>query len=365
MATIAVKVEGLSKRYAHRVKGEVYAARDVNLDVAAGEFLTLLGPSGCGKTTTLRMIAGFETPDAGRVLFAGEDVTRMPANQRNIGFVFQNYALFPHLSVRENVAYGLEMRDVAQGEIASRVSEVLALVGLAGYEHQFSSQLSGGEQQRVALARAIVIRPRMLLFDEPLSNLDAKLRVQMRDEIRDLQRRLGITTVYVTHDQEEAMAVSDRIVVMEGGSVVAQGSARDLYHRPASEFVARFIGRVNIVAARIVEIRGDRARVDALGAIVEAAAVPAGAAAGDEVRLVLRPEAIEVVRGADAASGWRASVLSRVFLGEKIEYRLRCGDEVLHIVRYNAGPGEVLSEGEAVGLRLAQGVASLLPKAGA
>src|SRR5213593_3063525 len=164
MDAIGLQVDGVSKRFAHRVKGEIYAARDVRLDVGPGEFLTLLGPSGCGKTTTLRMIAGFEMPNAGRIRFGGQDVTRMPANQRNIGFVFQNYALFPHLSVRENVAYGLEMRDVAVGEISSRVSEVLALVGLAGYEHQFSSQLSGGEQQRVALARAIVIRPRMLLF---------------------------------------------------------------------------------------------------------------------------------------------------------------------------------------------------------
>src|SRR5258705_3531756 len=170
---IAVQVDGVSKRFSHRVKGEVYAARDVRLAVAAGEFVTLLGPSGCGKTTTLRMIAGFEQPDEGRIRFGGDDVTYMPANQRNIGFVFQNYALFPHLSVAENVAYGLEVRGVPVGEIATRVLEVLKLVGLAGYEHQFSSQLSGGEQQRVALARAIVIHPRVLLFDEPLSNLDA------------------------------------------------------------------------------------------------------------------------------------------------------------------------------------------------
>ena len=182
----------------------------------------------------------------------------MPANQRNIGFVFQNYALFPHLSVAENVAYGLHVRDVASAEVAERVSEVLKLVGLAGYEHQFSSQLSGGEQQRVALARAIVIRPRVLLFDEPLSNLDAKLRVQMRTEIRDLQRRLAITTVYVTHDQEEAMAVSDRIAVMNQGSVVQEGTAEDLYYRPGSEFVATFVGRVNLVPARVTAARRRR-----------------------------------------------------------------------------------------------------------
>ena len=364
-APVGVKVEGLSKRYAHRVKGEVYAARDVHLDVAAGEFLTLLGPSGCGKTTTLRMIAGFERPDAGRVLFATEDVTSMPANQRNIGFVFQNYALFPHLSVQENVAYGLEMRSFPGGEISTRVSEVLALVGLAGYEQQFSGQLSGGEQQRVALARAIVIRPRVLLFDEPLSNLDAKLRVQMRQEIRDLQRRLGITTIYVTHDQEEAMAISDRIVVMHQGSVMEEGTAQDLYHRPGSEFVARFIGRVNLLPAKVVEIGAGTARVEALGALVEAMAPAEGIARGDEVRLVLRPEAIEVVRGEGEPSHWNATVAERIFLGEKIEYRLRCGDAALNIVRYNAGPREVLAEGEVVRLRAVEGAASLLPKGSA
>ena len=360
---VGVKVEGLSKRYEHRVKGEVYAARDVHLDVAAGEFLTLLGPSGCGKTTTLRMIAGFEKPDAGRVLFAGEDVTHMPANQRNIGFVFQNYALFPHLSVSENVAYGLEMRSVAGADIATRVAEVLALVGLAGYEHQFSSQLSGGEQQRVALARAIVIHPRVLLFDEPLSNLDAKLRVQMRQEIRDLQRRLGITTIYVTHDQEEAMAVSDRIIVMHQGTVMEEGAAQDLYHRPGSEFVARFIGRVNLLPAKVVEIHAPTALVEVFGALVDAVAPSERIARGDEVRLVLRPEAIEVVRGEGELSHWSATVVERIFLGEKIEYRLRCGNASLNLVRYNAGPRDLIEEGAVVRLRVVSGAASLLPKA--
>jgi len=358
-APVGVRIEGLSKRYSHRVKGEVYAARDVSIDVSPGEFLTLLGPSGCGKTTTLRMVAGFEKPDAGRVLFGGQDVTHTPANARNIGFVFQNYALFPHLSVAENVAYGLEVRAVPAADTAARVAEVLKLVGLAGYEHQFSSQLSGGEQQRVALARAIVIHPRVLLFDEPLSNLDAKLRVQMRQEIRDLQRRLGITTLYVTHDQEEAMAVSDRIVVMSKGVVRAQGTAQELYHRPRSEFVAQFIGRVNLVPARVIEAGGGRARVEAMGATLEAAA-PGGASPGDAVRLVLRPEAIEVVR--EGAGHWDAVVAERVFLGEKIEYRLRCGDAMLHIVRYNAGPGEAMDVGAAVRLRVVEGAASLLPK---
>jgi len=361
MDAIGVQVDGVSKRFAHRVKGEIYAARDVRLDVGPGEFLTLLGPSGCGKTTTLRMIAGFEMPDSGRIRFGGQDVTALPANQRNIGFVFQNYALFPHLSVFENVAYGLRVRGQSAESITQSVAEVLALVGLTGYEQQFSGQLSGGEQQRVALARAIVIHPRVLLFDEPLSNLDAKLRVQMRREIRDLQRRLGITTVYVTHDQEEAMAVSDRIAVMNQGSVIQIGSAEDLYHRPASPFVAQFVGRVNLLGGRVVEIAGDTARIEMLGSIIAAKALPGGIAPGDAVQLVLRPEAIEVERDGTARGRLQATVVSRTFLGEKIEYVLRCGDATLQIVRYNAGPGEVIAEGATVSVRLVEDAVAVLP----
>ncbi len=356
---LGVKVDGVSKRYTHRVKGEIYAARDVRLDVAPGEFLTLLGPSGCGKTTTLRIIAGFEQPDAGRVLFGGEDVTRLPANRRNIGFVFQNYALFPHLSVAENVAYGLEVRKQGAAEIEKAVADVLALVGLAGYEPQFPGQLSGGEQQRVALARAIVIRPRVLLFDEPLSNLDAKLRVQMRFEIRELQQRLAITTVYVTHDQEEAMAVSDRIAVMNEGGVVQEGSAQDLYDRPASPFVAQFVGRVNLVPARVVAIESDAVAVEALGAIVRARPPAGRVAAGDAVSLLLRPETIEMVRDATAGP-ITGTVAAHAYLGEKIEYLVRCGETTLQVVRYNAGPGEIVPNGTPVALRPAPGAAAVL-----
>ena len=357
--SIGVHVDGVSKRFSHRVKGEHYAARDVRLDVAPGEFLSLLGPSGCGKTTTLRIIAGFEQPDAGRVYFGGQDVTDVPANRRDIGFVFQNYALFPHLSVAGNVAYGLSVRGQPVGTIAKSVSDVLALVGLAGYEQQFPGQLSGGEQQRVALARAIVIRPRVLLFDEPLSNLDAKLRVTMRQEIRELQQRLAITTIYVTHDQEEAMAVSDRIAVMNEGSVVQEGSAQDLYHRPASEFVARFVGRVNLVPARVVAVESDAVAVDALGTVLR---VPPGAqcfAAGDSVALLLRPEAIAI--DGDAGAGpIRGTVVSHAFLGEKIDYLVRCGGTTLQVVRYNAGQVEVVADGTAVSLRPAVEAATLL-----
>ena len=358
MESIGVHVDGISKRYAHRVKGELYAARDVRLDVRPGEFLTLLGPSGCGKTTTLRMIAGYETPDAGRVRFGGEDVTDLPANQRNIGFVFQNYALFPHLSVFENVAYGLRVRGQGSALIAKSVADVLALVGLAGYEQQFSGQLSGGEQQRVALARAIVIRPRVLLFDEPLSNLDAKLRVQMRQEIRDLQRRLAITTIYVTHDQEEAMAVSDRIAVMHQGGVVQEGTAEDLYHRPASRFVAQFVGRTNLVAGRVAAIGAETMEIAALGTVMRAPSPPRPFALGDPVQLILRPEAIEIVRG-DAGAP-RATIVSRTFLGEKIEYSVRCEGEMLQVVRYSAGPGDLIPEGASVCLHFAADTVTVL-----
>jgi iron(III) transport system ATP-binding protein len=349
---IAVDVDRVSKRFVHRVKGEVYAAHDVSLRVRPGEFLTLLGPSGCGKTTTLRMVAGFERPDAGQIRFGGQDVTHIPANRRNIGFVFQNYALFPHLSIFENVAYGLRVRGEAADSITRAVGEVLALVGLAGHEQQFPAQLSGGEQQRVALARAIVIRPRVLLFDEPLSNLDAKLRVQMRSEIRALQRRLSITTIYVTHDQEEAMAVSDRIAVMNRGSVVQEGSAEDLYHRPASQFVAQFVGRINLISGRVLTVDGMNARIEALGREVLANVAKSDFKPGDAVQIALRPEAIDIAPdgGAQSLAG---TVLSSVFLGDKVEYLVRCGDTTLQVARYNPGRAMPVAAGTRVNIAFA------------
>jgi iron(III) transport system ATP-binding protein len=356
---IAVHVDGVSKRFSHRVKGEVYAARDVRLSVAPGEFVTLLGPSGCGKTTTLRMIAGFETPDAGRIRFGGDDVTDLPANRRNIGFVFQNYALFPHLSVSDNVAYGLEVRGKPAADVAKEIRDVLTLVGLAGYEHQFPAQLSGGEQQRVALARAIVIEPRVLLFDEPLSNLDAKLRVQMRTDIRALQRRLAITTVYVTHDQEEAMAVSDRIAVMSQGGIVQEGTAEDLYHRPASEFVATFVGRVNLIGGIVVDRRDDAATVTALGATFRARTGGTEIRAGDRVKLVVRPEAITVAREGDA--GVPARVTARTFLGEKVEFVFQCADTTLQAIRATSGSEDAIREGDRVVLRFVDDAFVALP----
>jgi putative spermidine/putrescine transport system ATP-binding protein len=232
--------------------GPTVAVHDVSLDVRDGEFVVLLGPSGCGKTTTLRMIAGFLAPTSGRVRIGDKDVTTLPPWKRNAGMVFQSYALFPHLTVAENVAFGLEMRKLPQSDIPERVAEALRLVRLEGLAERLPRQLSGGQQQRVALARALVIRPDVLLLDEPLSNLDAKLRETVRVEIRELQRQLGSTTVMVTHDQEEALIMADRLVVMSEGSVRQIGSQRDLYERPADRFVAGFVGRSNLLPGKVV-----------------------------------------------------------------------------------------------------------------
>jgi len=221
----------------------------LDLAIDRGEFVALLGPSGCGKTTTLRMIAGLVEPTGGRILLGGEELTAKPVHRRNIGMVFQSYALFPHMSVADNVAFGLEIRGIASADIRGRVAEALALVRLSGFEARRPKQLSGGQQQRVALARALVIRPDLLLLDEPLSNLDAKLREEMRGEIREIQRRLGITTVFVTHDQTEALALADRVAVMEKGRLAQLGTPEEVYERPATPFVARFVGRINSLAA--------------------------------------------------------------------------------------------------------------------
>src|SRR6516165_819099 len=237
---------GLVKRY-----GDFYAVRDVSLSIKDGEFLVLLGPSGCGKTTTLRMVAGFIEPTAGHVKLGGSDVTLLPPWKRNAGMVFQSYALFPHLSVAQNVAFGLEMRKLAKADRDRRAGETLALVRLAGYGARLPRQLSGGQQQRVALARALVIRPDVLLLDEPLSNLDAKLREEMQVELRQIQRTVGTTTILVTHDQSEAMALSDRIVVMNRGGVEQEARPNDIYQHPANAFVADFVGKINVLPATV------------------------------------------------------------------------------------------------------------------
>jgi iron(III) transport system ATP-binding protein len=313
-----IRLEGVSATMQDRNRGEIIAVRNVDLDVQPGELMTLLGPSGCGKTTTLRMIAGFQEPSHGKVLIADRDVTHVPANQRDIGFVFQNYALFPHLTIFGNVAYGLQVRNKSTSELQRAVAGALDLVGLAGFGERLPNELSGGQQQRVALARAIVIRPRVLLFDEPLSNLDAKLRVSMRGEIRHLQQTLKITTVYVTHDQEEAMAISDRIAVMEAGRIVQLDTAEALYRRPASAFVAGFIGRANLLRATVESVSDNRATLDIGGQklVMRSEGVPGP---GNPVSVVVRPESIAIVT---SRTGLAAIVQVRTYLGDKIEYEV-------------------------------------------
>jgi iron(III) transport system ATP-binding protein len=347
---VRIRLENISKTFIHRLKGEVSAVDQVSLHVQPGEFLTLLGPSGCGKTTTLRMVAGFERPDRGRVYIGEEDVTDLMANQRNIGFVFQNYALFPHLSVFENVAYGLRVKRMVKAEIEKRVIEVLTLVGLKGYERQFPHQLSGGEQQRVALARAVVIQPRVLLFDEPLSNLDAKLRVYMRSEIRRLQKALSITAVYVTHDQEEAMAISDHIAVMNEGKIIQIGTAEELYLRPESPFVAQFIGKINLLPAEVKEVTEEKVT---LRIFKQNYQVPKGShrlEPGQRVNVFVRPETIELVKAIDEDS-MKALVMERSFLGEKVDYFLNLDGHTIYATSYDPLRHETFSLHQEVGVR--------------
>ena len=333
MGGVGIRIDGISKQFSHRVKGLVYAVRDVSLAVEPGELLTLLGPSGCGKTTTLRMIAGFERPDTGRVLIGDQDVTGLMANERNIGFVFQNYALFPHLTVFENVAYGLRVKKMLGSEIGTAVHDVLALVGLTGYDRQYPHQLSGGEQQRVALARAIVIRPRVLLFDEPLSNLDAKLRVHMRREIQQLQKQLSITAVYVTHDQEEALTLSDRIAVLDHGKVQQLGSPRDLYQRPENPFVADFIGINNLLAGEVkgVEEGAGRMVVQTRFGLFTCA-IGVRFRAGDACKVTVRPEVASICSSGEPGDGMNliaGTVSFASYIGNTIRYDIELGPETV------------------------------------
>jgi iron(III) transport system ATP-binding protein len=312
-----LKLSGLTRRY-----GSFAAVDDLNLEVADGSFVTLLGPSGCGKTTTLRMVAGFIPPDRGAIWFDDRDVTRVPPHLRNTAMVFQSYALFPHMSVAENVAFGLKMRKIPAAEQTTRIAEALDMVSLTGLEARRPGQLSGGQQQRVALARAIVTRPDILLFDEPLSNLDAKLRDRVRIEIRELQRRLGITTVYVTHDQAEALAISDLVVVMNAGRIEQMGAPAEIYRAPRSAFVADFLGAANIVTGRSL---GDGVVDTPVGRFtVGDRTAPTGSA----VTLSWRPEDMK-----PAASGapniQDAIIRSLVFQGQHVELLLDLGGQTL------------------------------------
>jgi iron(III) transport system ATP-binding protein len=310
----SVEFRGVTKRY-----GKVTAVDNVSFVVERGTLMTLLGPSGCGKTTILRLIAGLELANAGRIRIGERDVTHRSAAQRDVSMVFQSYALFPHLSVLENAAYGPTVSGVRRAEAQAMAAEKLALVGLAGFERRMPSELSGGQQQRVALARALVLEPQVLLFDEPLSNLDAKLRRRVREDIRELQSRLGLTVVYVTHDQGEALAVSDRIIVMANAVIAQEGDPRQLYEEPANLFVADFIGEANLVRAELSAVHDGRGRVR-LGEI-DLDAACRDAAAGP-VTVAIRPDAIVLHPQPPSSPALPARILKASYLGTHFEYAI-------------------------------------------
>ena len=347
---------------------EVTAVDHINLDIHPGEFITLLGPSGCGKTTTLRMIAGFEDATSGQVMLDGENMVVVPPNKRPMSMVFQSYALFPHLSVRENVAYGLHLRKKSAAEIKEEVDIALAAMNLTAMADRAPSQLSGGQQQRVALARAMVVRPKVLLFDEPLSNLDAKLRVKMRVEIRRMQKRLGISSVYVTHDQSEAMAMSDRIVVMNAGRIEQVDTPEEIYLHPASVFVADFVGRANFVPAKASEVGEDgKVQIEALGQQlnVHAAESPKEAVrSGDDLVVLVRPESMRISATDEkpaTLTGSLGQVVTSIFYGETVEYEIETEFGSLVCVVSDPRAEDLLEEGQYVRLGIEAEKAWLLP----
>jgi iron(III) transport system ATP-binding protein len=350
--TAPVRLEHLTKRF-----GAITAVADVSFQVPAGKLVCLLGPSGCGKTTTLRLIGGFEEPTAGHILIGEQRVENLPPYHRPTAMVFQSYALFPHMSVSENVAYGLQSQHVPRNEIATRVKAMLELMELGGLEKKFPRQLSGGQQQRVALARALVIEPKVLLFDEPLSNLDAQLRVRVRGEIRSIQRKLGITAIYVTHDQEEAFSLSDLTAVMQSGKLVQVGRPIDIYRQPANEFVAHFVGLSNIVPVDVIEANAQRARVNVLGRAVD---VPGSAGvSGERAAIVLRPEMLRLA--APNGDGVPARVKTIAFLGPLIRYVVVTDRDLdLTVDVTNPSLAQVFSEGAPVTVQLPAEASGLL-----
>jgi len=338
----AIRADSIAKHF-----GSVRALDGVSLEVAAGELFFLLGASGCGKTTLLRCIAGLEAPDAGRVLFGERDVTRLPPHKRESAMVFQSYALWPHLNVGRNVAFGLEERKVPKAEVRQRVGEALELVRLGGLGDRAIDQLSGGQQQRVALARALVVGPKCLLLDEPLSNLDAKLRIEMRHEIRRIVKEGGLTAIYVTHDQEEALSMADRMAVMHRGRIEQVGPAEEVYRTPRTSFVAGFIGETNLIQGRVIEVRGDFVMADTVagplvGKVTRPDWVPA---AGAEVVLSLRPEAWRI-DGGGRENGLGGKIVSRVYLGQRVQYVVATAAGLQQVVELD--PPRVRDPGEAV-----------------
>ena len=335
---------------------EIYAANHVTLSVQPSELVTLLGPSGCGKTTLLRMVAGFLMPSSGEIYIGNREVSRIPPNKRNVGMMFQSYALFPHLSVYENVAYGLKLKHMSKQEISQRVRNILQLMQIEEYASRFPNEISGGQQQRVALARAVVTEPSVLLFDEPLSNLDAKLREYMREELRKIQKRVGITSLYVTHDQSEAMAISDKVIIMQKGTIEQAGTAREIYARPKNKFVAGFIGKANFIKPdEVHSVAGGRAEITLLGKRMEIAASDL-CVAGEPCTCMIRPEDIKI----NPDGHFRAKIISKAYFGQYIQHFMNLGGqeaEQMDFTQTNAG----LHEGDEIAVDFVTESLRLLP----
>ncbi len=331
-----VRFEKLTKAF-----GPTVALHPLDLTIRPGELFFLLGPSGCGKSTLLRLLAGLHEPTSGRVFFGDRDVTRLPTEQRNAVMCFQSYALWPHMSVRENVRFGLDVRKVGGKQAADRVDEVLHLVRMDAYADRKPNQLSGGQQQRVALARALAVKPDCLLLDEPLSNLDSKLRHEMRSEIRRICKAAGFTTLYVTHDQKEALSVADRIAVMRDGRLQQVGTPGDLYHRPANSFVADFIGQTNLIPGTVTASEGNRLTIETAAGLLTAARP--GSAFGKTVVLSIRPEAIGLGGRAPSENRMRGNVAQTTFLGESSEHTVTVKDQALSVI---CSPPMLTGEGD-------------------
>ena len=338
----------------------VYAVNHVNLEVKKGELVTLLGPSGCGKTTALRMIAGFEIPTSGKILIDGEDMGATPPNRRPTTMVFQNYALFPHLTVFENIAYGLKIRRNSAQDIRKKTREIMGLVGLEGFETRSPAQLSGGQQQRVSLARSLVMEPKVLLLDEPLSNLDAKLRVSTRLQIRRIHQRVGITSVYVTHDQDEAMTLSDRVVIMHRGRIMQTGTPQEIYAYPASRFVADFIGKANFLESRVVgKAAGEALELDIMGKKFRMASQKGSFSEGARVLLVLRPESVKLEpKRPDTLTG---KVREAVYLGSQMVYEVDVAQKTITVEVANPLDCTVFRVGEEVTITFQEKTLHVLP----